>query len=68
MSAVRWTTTARNGDRFRRIHVIPVDDLKPHIESSDCQCDPIEKVEAEGIIYVHNAFDGRELVEQHGVN
>lgn len=41
------------------IHVIPVDDLKPHIESPDCTCGVVY----EDGVYVHNSFDDRELTE-----
>lgn len=43
-------------------HVTPVNDLKPHIESVDCDCNPSI---IEGVVdtVVHNAYDGREGVE-----
>jgi len=45
------------------IHIIPVNDLKPHIESSTCECEPrIEIVNGEMII-IHHAFDKREFIE-----
>ena len=42
------------------IHVIPINDLMIHHESADCPCSP--KI-LEGVV-VHNAVDGRELVEE----
>ena len=40
-------------------HITPVDDLRPHIESMKCLCNPIRKDN----LIVHNAFDGREFDE-----
>lgn len=49
------------------IHVLPIDDLEPHIESELCECGPriMWRDEDTGEefdvpIVVHNAFDGRE--------
>lgn len=44
-----------------RWHVIPVDDLRVHHESEDCWCKPV--VNVDGIV-VHNAADGREMLEE----
>lgn len=41
-------------------HVLPVNDLKEHIESRDCWCKPRED---DGVI-VHNSMDRREEYEQ----
>lgn len=40
-------------------HVIPINDLKEHLLSSDCDCKPTysEKV------FIHNAWDNREIIE-----
>ncbi len=44
------------------IHVIPLNDLRPHEEEGiACPCRP--KV-LEGGIVVHNSWDGREILEQ----
>lgn len=52
---------SENGD----IHVYPLDDLWEHItDGPDCPCDPQIQVEGATLIYVHNAFDHREIVEQ----
>jgi hypothetical protein len=46
------------------IHVIPIDDLKEHEESSSCECTPT-MIEVNGeFIFSHNSYDGRELIEQ----
>lgn len=42
------------------VHVIPLNDLRPHVESVHCQC--LQKVE--GGVAVHNLWDGREIFEQ----
>lgn len=41
-------------------HVIPMDDLRPHEESSQCWCRPFD----EDGIWVHNSMDKRELAER----
>lgn len=52
-----------NSDIFN--HVIPLDDIKEHIESIDCHCDPASEKQDNGIIVViHHSYDGREWVEQ----
>jgi len=53
------------------IHVIPLNDLREHEETRDCWCEPRktrEPYEEADIVVVHHAADGRELVEEHGVN
>lgn len=40
-------------------HVIPLDDLRDHAESSSCWCRPFDD---EGV-WVHNSMDRRELKE-----
>ena len=47
------------------IHVLPLNDTKPHIESEDCPCMPeiIDEYGSDKII-VHNAWDNREILEQ----
>lgn len=44
-------------------HVLPIDDIKPHEESSTCPCCPkVEILESNGeMVIIHNSFDGREL-------
>lgn len=56
-------------------HVTPVDDLQKHELTRTCWCRP--KIETsdpetgipypEGALVVHNSADGRELVEEHGL-
>lgn len=44
-----------------RVHVLPVNDLKPHIEAGEwCHCAP----RVDGDLVIHNAYDGREFYEQ----
>lgn len=44
-------------------HVLPINDVQEHTESAFCECNPTVKQEGEHLIVIHNAFDGRELVE-----
>ena len=44
-------------------HVYPVNDIEEHITDVDdviCKCKPVE---INGII-IHNAFDGRDIIEE----
>lgn len=52
------------------VHVLPVDDLREHEQSIACWCVPrLERVdESTALVVVHRSADGRELVEEHGVN
>jgi hypothetical protein len=50
------------------IHVVPVDDLRPHKLLPRCWCGPTLERQINGTLVTHNAEDGRELVERHGVN
>lgn len=45
-------------------HVLPIDDLKEHSEESTCECCPELKMANGEMIFVHNAWDKRELREQ----
>ena len=45
------------------IHVMPVDDIFPHICSTECLCAPVITIENNGRIIVHNSYDGRETIE-----
>ena len=51
------------------VHVLPIDDLLTHAETRDCWCQPRceRDDEADDIVVVHQSADGRELVEQHGL-
>lgn len=44
-------------------HVTPVGDLKDHIQSHLCDCEPKVTIEGENMVIVHNSFDGREGME-----
>ena len=45
------------------IHILPINDIQPHEESTTCHCNPtVEFLEGEGLV-THNSFDGRELEE-----
>jgi hypothetical protein len=54
-------------------HVLPQNDLKPHIENSviraiglpycECECRPEHMEVMGGMVIVHHSFDGREGVE-----
>jgi hypothetical protein len=48
-----------NGD----IHVAPLSDEKPHDLTPDCTCEPTTKMENGHLIFVHKAFDFREVYE-----
>lgn len=62
------------------VHILPIDDLRAHEETRDCWCRPTLQrhvrhavdrgvaIRIETIVVVHNSADGRELVEEHGVN
>lgn len=51
------------------LHVVPVRDLREHEETRWCWCAPrLERPEPAGlVIVIHNSADGRELVEEHGL-
>jgi hypothetical protein len=51
------------------IHVLPLQDLREHVEERGCWCHPTliqENAEAD-VVVVHQSMDGRELVEEHGI-
>ena len=47
------------------INIIPINDIRTHIESKDCHCNP--KITDDGII-VHRAYDLRDLYESLEIN
>lgn len=58
-----------NEDSTKDIHVIPLHDLHEHVESRYCRCHPNiqqEPMYHEAVV-VHNSADGRECVEEHGL-
>lgn len=47
------------------IHIIPLNDLKDHIDSSTCECNPKSEILDNGdIMIIHNSYDKREVIEQ----
>lgn len=45
-------------------HILPLNDLEEHEETTTCKCEPkIEYVDGEMLI-IHNAFDQREIIEE----
>lgn len=53
----------------RDVHIIPVDDLREHVEGRSCWCGPDVLTDAPGAdpVVVHHSADGREWVERHGI-
>lgn len=45
------------------IHVVPIDDLKPHEQCDRCWCRP-RRDDEEPAVVVHNSMDQRETYEQ----
>ena len=46
------------------VNVVPVNDLKPHIDGPSCACGPrVECLDNGNRIIVHNSYDGREVLE-----
>lgn len=43
------------------MHVVPIDDLKEHIDTPECWCKPTKDEEYD--LYTHHAMDRRELYE-----
>jgi hypothetical protein len=49
--------------RKQCINILPVNDLKAHVEDESCHCLPrIEEAKA-GHLVIHNSYDGREMFE-----
>lgn len=42
------------------LHDVPVNDTRKHALSPDCWCEPIVDEEADELLYVHFAHDGRD--------
>lgn len=49
------------------VHIVPSRDLREHLRSKDCWCNPSMDEEDESII-IHNALDGREKYENGRLN
>ena len=45
-------------------HLVPVNDLKEHDLESTCECCPKLIMVDDEMIFAHNSYDGRELVEE----
>lgn len=46
-------------------HVLPINDVKEHIEESTCECCPtLEILENGDMMFIHNSYDGRENKEK----
>lgn len=59
-----WSRGNQNDEQSTGIiHVLPINDLRPHVESKYCLCKPI--IEENGLLIIHNAFDGRDRVEEY---
>lgn len=44
-------------------HILPVNDVEEHEESSTCKCEPRIEIAGGDMLMIHNSFDGRELLE-----
>ncbi len=66
---VQWTNPRNNRAVF---HVLPINDLKEHVEETTCWCEPTVEVRRSRTrraqLVIHNSMDGRELIDEHGVN
>lgn len=62
-----WGTLQHAATRL--VHVYPVNDLKRHQLRRDgvCWCTPTRAAYAAGTLIAHRSLDGRELIEQHGL-
>ena len=45
------------------IHILPINDIKEHEETTTCECCPSVAFENGEMIIIHNSFDKRELNE-----
>ena len=45
------------------VHVLPVNDRCGHIESEFCPCEPEVEEYGDCKVYIHHAYDHRELFE-----
>jgi len=45
-----------------KVHVMPVDDWKEHLDNEECWCHPTASIDEEDVI-IHNSLDGREVQE-----
>lgn len=56
-----WQVVERQDQRL--VHVLPLGDLKPHVEEADCDCEPELEIMIDYLadLMVHNSYDKREL-------
>ena len=55
-----WQVVEREDQKL--IHVIPWDDLQPHVEEVACLCEPeLEVTDEFSDLLIHNSYDKREL-------
>ena len=55
-----WQTIEREDQKL--VHVIPLDDLRLHVEDVTCACEPELEVTNElSDLLIHNSYDKREL-------
>jgi len=45
------------------VHVLPIDDLREHVESVECWCEPRIEGEGPSFVIVHHSADKREFRE-----
>lgn len=64
-----WSASVPPTGKRADIHVLPDEDLQPHRETRDCWCVPdLQVLEQTGTVLVlHHAADGRQLIEDHGI-
>lgn len=58
---MKWGIYTSELDAF--IHVAPLDDLRPHVLSTECWCRPLFDDEEDTLLN-HNSMDGREAFER----
>lgn len=47
------------------VHVYPLNDIREHItDGPGCPCKPRIEIVGAALIYIHNSWDHREIVEQ----
>jgi hypothetical protein len=65
-----WKTAVDRLKADGGVHVYPVRDLRRHnLYGVTCWCDPkIEHFPNGKLLVTHHSLDGRELIEQHGIN
>lgn len=70
----RWRLRTARADRPRILHVTPIGDLRRHSQAAKgarCWCKPdVRRHVVNGLVgyvIVHHSADGRELVEEHGL-